>query len=213
MKIAVMGSSDVGLASVECFADLGHEVTCVGFNERKNKALNNSEADFRVEDEARARRQQGGADVFHEPSRGCCGRSGGLHLGGYALAAQRRSCRVATTWTAEAVTGFAVAVTKSTVPVGTSDEVERIVRETNPRADVVVVSNSELLRKGVAIEGFKRPHLIVVGVEDERARGDFRSFPTALSQPGAALIHRPADSRAGRTCCRCVAYHENDLPQ
>jgi len=71
---------------------------------------------------------------------------------------------------AQAVKGFTVVVTKSTVPVGTGDEVERIIRETNSQADVAVVSNPEFLREGAAIEDFKRPDRIVVGLSDERAR-------------------------------------------
>ncbi|WP_237155655.1 UDP-glucose dehydrogenase family protein, partial [Oryzibacter oryziterrae] len=71
---------------------------------------------------------------------------------------------------AEAVKGFTVVVTKSTVPVGTGDEVERIIREVNPSADVAVVSNPEFLREGAAIDDFKRPDRIVIGLEDERAR-------------------------------------------
>jgi UDPglucose 6-dehydrogenase len=71
---------------------------------------------------------------------------------------------------AKAISGFTVVVTKSTVPVGTGDEVERIIRETNPKADVAVVSNPEFLREGAAIEDFKRPDRIVVGADEERAR-------------------------------------------
>jgi UDPglucose 6-dehydrogenase len=67
-------------------------------------------------------------------------------------------------------TGFTVVVTKSTVPVGTGDEVERIIRDTRPDAEFAVVSNPEFLREGAAIEDFKRPDRIVVGIEDERAR-------------------------------------------
>ena len=66
--------------------------------------------------------------------------------------------------------GFTVVVTKSTVPVGTGDEVERILRETNPEADVAVASNPEFLREGAAIEDFKRPNRVVIGTEDPRAR-------------------------------------------
>ena len=65
---------------------------------------------------------------------------------------------------------FTVIAVKSTVPVGTGDEVERIIREINPRADFAVVSNPEFLREGAAIEDFKRPDRIVVGLEDEAAR-------------------------------------------
>jgi len=71
---------------------------------------------------------------------------------------------------AQSVKGFTVVVTKSTVPVGTGDEVERIMRETRPEADIAVVSNPEFLREGAAISDFKRPDRIVVGIEDERAR-------------------------------------------
>jgi len=72
---------------------------------------------------------------------------------------------------AEHCTGFTVVVTKSTVPVGTGDEVERIVKEANPNADIAVVSNPEFLREGAAIEDFKRPDRIVIGLDDDRARG------------------------------------------
>src|SRR5690606_18429454 len=68
------------------------------------------------------------------------------------------------------VEGFTVVATKSTVPVGTGDEVARIIASTNPAADVAVVSNPEFLREGAAIEDFKRPDRIVIGLEDERAR-------------------------------------------
>ncbi len=68
-----------------------------------------------------------------------------------------------------AITGFTVVVTKSTVPVGTGDEVERIIREARPDAEFVVVSNPEFLREGAAIDDFKRPDRIVIG-SDRRAR-------------------------------------------
>jgi UDPglucose 6-dehydrogenase len=71
---------------------------------------------------------------------------------------------------AAAVEGFTVVITKSTVPVGTGDEVERLIRETNPSADVAVASNPEFLREGAAIRDFKFPDRIVVGTHDERAR-------------------------------------------
>jgi UDPglucose 6-dehydrogenase len=71
---------------------------------------------------------------------------------------------------ARSVQGFTLIVIKSTVPVGTGDEVERIIHEANPQADVAVVSNPEFLREGAAIEDFKRPDRIVIGIEDERAR-------------------------------------------
>src|SRR5262249_38707837 len=71
---------------------------------------------------------------------------------------------------ASALDGFTLIITKSTVPVGTSDEVARIIREARPDADFAVVSNPEFLREGAAIQDFKHPDRIVVGTEDERAR-------------------------------------------
>ena len=74
---------------------------------------------------------------------------------------------------AAALKGFTVVVTKSTVPVGTGDEVERIIRELRPQLDVAVASNPEFLREGAAIYDFKHPDRIIVGTEDGRAsRGD-----------------------------------------
>ena len=72
--------------------------------------------------------------------------------------------------------GFTVVVTKSTVPVGTNDEVEAIIRKLRPDADFAVVSNPEFLREGAAIEDFKRPDRVVVGTDDERARRVMREL-------------------------------------
>ena len=71
---------------------------------------------------------------------------------------------------AAALDGFTVVITKSTVPVGTGDEVERIIHEARPDADVAVVANPEFLREGAAIHDFKHPDRIVVGTQDERAK-------------------------------------------
>ena len=86
-------------------------------------------------------------------------------------------------------------VTKSTVPVGTGDEVERIIREARPDADFAVVSNPEFLREGAAIDDFKRPDRIVVGADDQRAEAVMqRTLPAALSQRDAASCS-PAGAR------------------
>src|SRR3546814_2719879 len=78
---------------------------------------------------------------------------------------------------AGALDGFTVIVTKSTVPVGTGDEVERIIRECNPAAEFAVASNPEFLREGAAIEDFKRPDRVVTGIEDERRSEEPTSAP------------------------------------
>src|SRR5271163_1160377 len=89
---------------------------------------------------------------------------------------------------AAALSGFTVVVTKSTVPVGTGDEVERLIREANPSADVVIASNPEFLREGAAIRDFKFPDRIVVGTSDERGRKVLGDIYRPLSLNQAPLM-------------------------
>ncbi|WP_157216025.1 UDP-glucose dehydrogenase family protein [Flavisphingomonas formosensis] len=178
MKIAMIGSGYVGLVSGSCFADFGHSVTCVDLDQGKIDALNRGEMpiyepglDQLVAGNVAAGRlffttdlasAVAGAQVVFIAV-GTPSRRGDGHADlSYIHAAARDIAR--------AVDGFTVVVTKSTVPVGTGDEVERIIRETNHEADVAVVSNPEFLREGAAIADFKRPDRVVVGIEDERAR-------------------------------------------
>ncbi|WP_147029545.1 UDP-glucose dehydrogenase family protein, partial [Methylobacterium oxalidis] len=86
------------------------------------------------------------------------------------------------------LSGYTVVVTKSTVPVGTGDEVERILRETAPDAEVAVVSNPEFLREGAAISDFKRPDRIVIGAEDERAAEVMREIYRPLYLNAAPIL-------------------------
>jgi UDPglucose 6-dehydrogenase len=89
------------------------------------------------------------------------------------------------------IDGFTVVVTKSTVPVGTGDEVEAIIRKRAPRREFAVVSNPEFLREGAAIGDFKRPDRVVVGTDQtSRPRGDARALPPALPQRDADAVHR-----------------------
>ncbi|EUB94842.1 nucleotide sugar dehydrogenase [Rhizobium sp. CF080] len=179
MRIVMVGSGYVGLVSGACFADFGHDVICVDKAEEKIEALKKGVIpifepglDDLVESNVKSRRLSfttelgpavADADVVFIAV-GTPSRRGDGHADlGYVYAAAKEI--------AEALTGFTVIVTKSTVPVGTGDEVERIIRETNPDADFAVVSNPEFLREGAAIEDFKRPDRIVVGLSDERARG------------------------------------------
>lgn len=178
MRIAVVGSGYVGLVSGACFADFGHEVTCVDSDERKIEALKkgvipiyepgldelvarNSEARrllFTTDLDAAMQSAEAVFIAVGTPSR----RGDGHADLSYVYAVARDIARN--------IRSFTVVINKSTVPVGTGDEVERIIRETNPEADVAVVSNPEFLREGAAIEDFKRPDRIVLGIEDERAR-------------------------------------------
>jgi len=178
MRIAVVGSGYVGLVSGACFADFGHEVACVDLDADKIERLNRGEIpiyepglDELVETNADVGRLTFSTDIASAVASadvvfiavGTPSRRGDGHADlSYVHAAARTI--------AEALDGFTVIVTKSTVPVGTADDVERIVLETRPGAEFAVVSNPEFLREGAAIDDFKRPDRIVIGVESERAR-------------------------------------------
>jgi UDPglucose 6-dehydrogenase len=178
MKIAVLGAGYVGLVSGACFADFGHEVVCIDkdpervamlmggrvpiFEPGLDDMVTRNQRDGRLSFTLDAAPAIAEADVVFiavgTPSRRGDGRADLT----YVFSAAQDIAR--------AVTGFTVVVTKSTVPVGTGDAVQRIIRDTRPEADVAVVSNPEFLREGAAIEDFKRPDRIVIGLEDERAR-------------------------------------------
>jgi UDPglucose 6-dehydrogenase len=178
MQIAVIGSGYVGLVSGACFADFGHVVTCADLNASKIDSLNHGRMpiyeaglDQLVAENVSAGRLKFTTDVAAAVAEadvvfiavGTPSRRGDGH-------ADLSYVYSAAEMIAKSVKGFTVVVTKSTVPVGTGDAVERIIHETNPQADVVVASNPEFLREGAAIEDFKHPDRIVVGVEDERGR-------------------------------------------
>jgi len=197
MRIAVIGTGYVGLVSGACFADFGHQVTCVDKDESKIAALRRGEIpifepglDELVASNVRARRIDFTTDLKGPVAEadavfiavGTPSRRGDGHADlTYVYAAAREI--------AAALSGFTVVVTKSTVPVGTGDEVERIIRETNPKADVVVASNPEFLREGAAIRDFKFPDRIVVGTDDERGRKVLGDVYRPLSLNQAPLMY------------------------
>jgi UDPglucose 6-dehydrogenase len=177
MRVAMIGTGYVGLVSGACFADFGHQVVCVDKDESKITALERGEMpiyepglDDLVAANVRARRLSfttglkgpvAEADAVFIAV-GTPSRRGDGHADlSYVHAAAREI--------AAALDGFTVVITKSTVPVGTGDEVERIIRDTRPDAKFAVVSNPEFLREGAAIQDFKHPDRIVVGTEDEAA--------------------------------------------
>ena len=178
MRIVVVGTGYVGLVTGACFADFGHNVTCVDKDEAKIASLKRGEIPIFepdlervVHSNVRAGRlvfttELGGPASDAEAifiAVGTPSRNGDGHADlSYVYAASREI--------AEAVKGFTVVITKSTVPVGTGDEVERIFMRVNPSADVIVVSNPEFLRQGAAVRDFKHPDRIIVGTHNERAR-------------------------------------------
>lgn len=179
MRITMIGAGYVGLVSGVCFADFGHDVICVDKDESKVEALKAGKIPIFEPglEQLVAQNTASGRLSFSTDLAACVpssdvifiavgtpSRRGDGHADlSYVYAAAREI--------AAHVSGFTVIVTKSTVPVGTGDEVERIMREANPSADIAVVSNPEFLREGAAIDDFKRPDRIVVGLSDERARG------------------------------------------
>src|ERR1700753_2391781 len=178
MRIAMIGTGYVGLVSGAYFADFGHQVTRVDKDASKIEALHRGEIpifepglEVLVASNVKARRLDFTTELKGPVAEadavfiavGTPSRRGDGHADlTYVYAAAREI--------AKALSGFTVVVTKSTVPVGTGDEVERIICETNPSADVVVASNPKFLREGAAIRDFKFPDRIVVGTEDERGR-------------------------------------------
>lgn len=178
MRVAMIGTGYVGLVSGACFADFGHVVTCVDKDAGKIDRLNAGQMPIYepgLEDLVAANVRDGrlsfaldGAEAIRNADAvfiavGTPSRRGDGHADlSYVYAAAEEI--------ADLIDGFTVVVTKSTVPVGTGDEIERIIRARRPDADFAVVSNPEFLREGAAIGDFKRPDRVVVGIEDERAR-------------------------------------------
>ncbi len=187
MKIAMIGSGYVGLVSGACFADFGHDVVCVDKDASKIDRLSANimpiyepGLEALVKSNVAAGRLTFSTDLGASV-KGCDAvfiavgtpsRRGDGHADlSYVYAAAEEL--------ATKINAKTVVVTKSTVPVGTGDEVERIITETNPNLEFAVVSNPEFLREGAAIGDFKRPDRIVVGSDVEWAR----NVMTAVYRP------------------------------
>jgi UDPglucose 6-dehydrogenase len=184
MRVAMIGTGYVGLVSGACFADFGHIVTCIDKDASKIEQLKNGGIPiyepgleslvasnvkagrlFFDTDATQAIREADAVFIgVGTPSR----RGDGYADLSYVYAAAEEIAGL--------VQGFTVVVTKSTVPVGTGDEIESIFKRVAPKADVAVVSNPEFLREGAAIEDFKRPDRVVVGTTDERAQAIMREL-------------------------------------
>ena len=177
MKIAMIGTGYVGLVSGVCFSDFGHDVVCVDKDPKKVEQLKNGIAPIyepgledlmaknvnagRLSFTGNLAEAVDGADAVFIAV-GTPTRRGDGHADlTYVMAAAEEI--------ATALTGYAVVVTKSTVPVGTNRQVKQVVSKANPKADFDVASNPEFLREGAAIDDFMRPDRVVVGVQNERA--------------------------------------------
>jgi UDPglucose 6-dehydrogenase len=211
MRVAMIGTGYVGLVSGACFADFGHHVTCVDMDGVKIAALQRNEIpiyepglDRMVETNARQGRLDFTTDLKKPVIEadavfiavGTPSRRGDGHADlSYVHAAARE--------VAGALTGFTVVVTKSTVPVGTSDDVERIIQEARPDAEFAVVSNPEFLREGAAIQDFKHPDRIVIGTDDPRARQIMAEIYRPLYLNQAPILY------TGRRTAELIKYAAN----
>jgi UDPglucose 6-dehydrogenase len=211
MRVAVIGTGYVGLVSGACLADFGHEVTCIDKDDDKIAALRRGEMPIYepglhtlVDSNTREKRLKFATNIAVPVSKadvvliavGTPSRRGDGHADlSYVYAAARE--------TAAALDGFTVVIMKSTVPVGTGDEVERIIHEARPEVDVAVVSNPEFLREGAAIRDFKHPDRIVVGIEDERAREVMAELYRPLYLNAAPILY------TGRRTAELIKYAAN----
>jgi UDPglucose 6-dehydrogenase len=211
MRIAMIGTGYVGLVSGACFADFGHHVTCVDKDEGKIAALMSGAMpiyepglDDLVAANVKAGRLNFATDLTRPVAEaeavfiavGTPSRRGDGHADlSYVYAAAKEI--------AAALEGFTVVVTKSTVPVGTGDEVERIIREARRDVDVAVVSNPEFLREGAAIQDFKHPDRIVVGADDKRGI----DVMAALYRP--LYLNRSPIITTGRRTAELIKYAAN----
>ncbi|MEQ1779872.1 MAG: UDP-glucose/GDP-mannose dehydrogenase family protein [Hyphomonadaceae bacterium] len=184
MRVTMIGAGYVGLVSGACFADFGHTVTCVDKDQGKIERLEqgvmpifepglaelvaSNVKEGRLSFTLDAKEAIRNADAIFIAV-GTPSRRGDGHADlSYVYGAAEEI--------AQHMEGFTVIVTKSTVPVGTGDEVEEIIRKTNPNAKFAVVSNPEFLREGAAISDFKRPDRVVVGTDSEEAREVMRNL-------------------------------------
>lgn len=211
MHITMIGAGYVGLVSGACFADFGHNVCCVDTDAAKVAALRDGKIPIFEPglDEIVARNANAGRLSFTTKiaeglahaevvfiAVGTPSRRGDGHADiSYVLAAAREI--------ANAATKPLVVVTKSTVPVGTGDEIEKVIAEIKPKVKISVVSNPEFLREGAAIEDFKRPDRIVIGAEDEDARKVMAAVYRPLNLNQAPLLF------TGRRTAELTKYAAN----
>ena len=186
MRVSMIGAGYVGLVSGACFADFGHDVTCIDKDAGRIAALNRGEIPIfepGLADMVEANVRGGRLEFAAETSAVANAEAVFIAVG---TPSRRGDGYADLSFVYEAVRAIApllaadtVVITKSTVPVGTGDEIERILRDMRPDADLQVVSNPEFLREGAAIQDFKHPDRIVVGTDDAGAR-------TALAE-----VYRP----------------------
>jgi len=199
MRVTMIGAGYVGLVSGACFADFGHQVTCIDRDKSRVAALARGEIPIfepGLADLVAANMRQGRLEFAAEISRVKSAEAVFIAVG---TPSRRGDGHADLSFVYDAVreiaphlSANAVVVTKSTVPVGTGDEIENILREKRPDAEIQVVSNPEFLREGAAIQDFKHPDRIVVGTDDPRARTVLAEIyrPLYLNAPPIIYVSR-----------------------
>ena len=197
MRIVMVGAGYVGLVSGACLADFGHEVVCVEVDESKVLGLREGRVPIYEPglSELVLANQAAGRLSFttslKEAGRGA--QAIFIAVGTPSLAevgsADMHFVHDAARAIGEIIEGFTVVVVKSTVPIGAGDEVERFVAKHAPQGSFAVVSNPEFLREGAAIEDFKRPDRVVIGVEDERARAVMGEIYRPIERNGGRIVY------------------------
>ncbi len=199
MRVTMIGAGYVGLVSGACFADFGHQVVCIDKDRSRVAALNRGEIPIfepGLGDLVDANMRQGRLEFADDTARVKNAEAVFIAVG---TPSRRGDGHADLTFVYDAVREIAphlsptaVVVTKSTVPVGTGDEIENILREKRPDAEIQVVSNPEFLREGAAIQDFKHPDRIVVGSGDARARAVLAEIyrPLYLNAPPIIYVSR-----------------------
>src|ERR1700689_545928 len=199
MRVSMIGAGYVGLVSGACFADFGHQVTCIDKDLRRVATLKHGEIPIfepGLSELVEANARQGRLEFTDQAANVAEADAVFIAVG---TPSRRGDGYADLSFVYEAVREIAphlaktaVIVTKSTVPVGTGDEIERILREMRPDAELQVVSNPEFLREGAAIQDFKHPDRIVVGTDDPRARAMLAEIyrPLYLNAPPIIYVTR-----------------------
>ncbi len=196
MRVSMIGAGYVGLVSSACFADFGHHVTCIDKSARRIAALDNGELPIYepgLADMVAANLRQGRLAFTGDTARigeaevvflavGTPSRRGDGHADlSYIFAAVHDIAPLLST--------TAIVVTKSTVPVGTGDEIARMLREERPDAEIAVASNPEFMREGAAVYDFKHPDRILIGSDDLRARSVLAEIYRPLYLNAAPILY------------------------
>ena len=202
MRLAMIGTGYVGLVSGVCFSDFGHDVVCVDMNADKIAMLERGEVPIFEPglDDLMRRNVEAGRLSFTTDLKSAVASADAVFIA-VGTPTRRGDGHADLTYVyaaakeiGHALDGYTVVVTKSTVPVGTNREVERVIRAAVPEADFDVASNPEFLREGAAIEDFMRPDRVVVGVESDRAAAVMADIYRPLSLRDAPIVTTDLES-------------------